>query len=124
MKNLAIILAAVCIFCFASLSNSQNVKASEDMKLTDEGFQYMTKGNPAEAEKSFKKALSINPDNPYTLLNLGVLYQQTNRPGEARAMYEKVIKLQPQAAAPGTANSAIAGKGLAQLAADYMKTIQ
>jgi general secretion pathway protein D len=124
MKSLAVIFFAVCVVCFASMSNSQGNKVTEDMKLTDEGFQYMTKGNPAEAEKSFKKALSINPDNPYTLLNLGVLYQQTNRPGEARAMYEKVIKLQPQAAAPDTASSAIAGKSLAQLAADYLKTLK
>jgi len=124
MKNLTIIFFAVCVFCFAFLSNSQGVKVTEDMKFTDEGFQFMTKGNPAEAERSFKKALSINPDNPYTLLNLGVLYQQTNRPEEARKMYEKVIRLQPKEMAPNNASSAIAGKGLGQLAADYLKTLK
>ncbi len=46
-----------------------------------------------EAEKLYKKALNINPDFITTLLNLGVLYRNTERVDLAIICFKKVLKL-------------------------------
>ncbi|MCX5878996.1 MAG: tetratricopeptide repeat protein, partial [Deltaproteobacteria bacterium] len=53
--------------------------ATQDMELSNEGFQEISRKNYGQAEVNLKKALSINPDNPYALLNMGVVYQETGR---------------------------------------------
>ena len=69
----------------------------KDMTLSDQGFRAISAGNYAEAEKHLEQALSENPDNPYALLNMGVVYQNTGRPEKATEMYERVIELNPSA---------------------------
>lgn len=65
--------------------------ASEDDKLNDQGFAAMQAGNMGEAEHLFREALIANPDNPYALLNLGVLLQDTGRHGLAREAYQRLL---------------------------------
>ena len=43
------------------------------------------------AEKYLAEALALNPENPYALLNKGVVYENTDRKPQAIAMYQKVI---------------------------------
>jgi len=63
----------------------------DDTKLNDEGYAAMQAGNMAEAENLLREALVANPDNPYAMLNLGVLMQNTGRPALARQAYQRVI---------------------------------
>ena len=67
-----------------------------DTKLADEAFELITKGDYQQAEARLDVARSINPDNPYVLLNLGVVYQNTGRIEKAREMYVRIILLNPQ----------------------------
>ena len=80
------------IFFFAALLSGC---AAKDMTLSNQGYEELTKTNYNQAEKYFSEALYINPDNPYALLNLGQVYQETGHPARARQMYEKVIALDP-----------------------------
>ena len=97
--------------------------ATQDMELSNEGFREMSSKNYEQAEASLKKALSINPDNPYALLNMGVVYQETGRLDKARQMYEKVIALQPKDVAEESNTGSLAGKGLADIARENLKLL-
>jgi len=66
---------------------------SPDMELSEQAYEAIVAGNYEKAEAILEVALSINPDNPYALLNLGVVYQNTGRIDEAREQYVKVILL-------------------------------
>ena len=98
--------------------------AAQDMELSNQGFRAISDKNYGEAETSLEKALSINPDNPYALLNLGVVYQETGRLDKARQMYEKVIALQPKEVAEESNKGSFAGKGLADIARENMKLLE
>jgi tetratricopeptide (TPR) repeat protein len=98
--------------------------ATQDMELSNEGFRAISQKNYGQAETSLEKALSINPDNPYALLNMGVVYQETGRLDKARQMYEKVIALQPKEVAEESNTGSLAGKGLADIARENMKLLE
>jgi nucleoid-associated protein YgaU len=98
--------------------------ATQDMELSNEGFQAISEKNYGQAETSLEKALSINPNNPYALLNMGVVYQETGRLDKARQMYEKVIALQPKEVAEESNTGSFAGKGLADIARENMKLLE
>lgn len=52
-------------------------------------------GNVEAAIASYRKGRELQPNEPYPVLELAVLYDFTNRPDEARKNYEEVLKLQP-----------------------------
>ncbi len=97
--------------------------ATQDLELSNEGFQAISGKNYGQAETSLEKALSLNPDNPYALLNMGVVYQETGRLDKARQMYEKVIALQPKDVAEESNTGSFAGKGLADIARENLKLL-
>ncbi|MFQ5786307.1 MAG: tetratricopeptide repeat protein [Alphaproteobacteria bacterium] len=66
-----------------------------DQRLADLGFAAIAGGNLGLAETYLDAALAINPNNPYALLNLGVVYQHTGRRPEARKLYTKLIVIDP-----------------------------
>ena len=43
------------------------------------GLQYGSTNNPILAEKFFKEAIALAPDDPFVLAEMGSLYTQTNR---------------------------------------------
>jgi len=59
------------------------------------GVAELSKGNYPLAEAHFNKALKRNPQDPYALLGLGIVYQNTGRPTQARAAYESVVAVRP-----------------------------
>jgi len=59
------------------------------------GVAELAKGNYPLAEAHFQKALKRNPSDPYALLGLGVVYQNTGRATQARAAYESVVAKRP-----------------------------
>jgi tetratricopeptide (TPR) repeat protein len=93
------------------------------MELSNEGFQAIAGKNYGQAEKNLEKALFINPENPYALLNMGVVYQETGRLDKARQMYEKLIALQPKEVAEESNAGSFAGKGLADIARENLKLL-
>lgn len=96
---------------------------TKDMRLSEQGFDYLQAGKYVKAEKYLKEALAENKDNPYALLNLGVVYQKTGRPDQARQMYQRVIDLNPTSVADRSNIKADKGKSLVELARENLKTL-
>jgi Tfp pilus assembly protein PilF len=93
---------------------------SEDTQLANKGYDELVKQNYQGAEAYFKKALEINPENPYALLNMGVVYQNTGRIEKARETYQKVIALNPSARAAKSTKSDKEGKLLVDIARENL----
>ncbi len=69
-----------------------NLLRSEDMRLSNKALQEIKRGNYKQAENYLDKALSKNPNNMYAVLNMGVVYFNTDRRDQAREMFNKVIE--------------------------------
>jgi general secretion pathway protein D len=120
MRNIPIIIAlfAVLLSC---AGNTYNV--SQDTLLADEGYQELIKGNYESAEAILNVALSIDPNNPYALLNLGVLFQNTGRLEEARATYRRLVELNPEDIAADSTSGKFKGKKLVEIAKENLSTL-
>ncbi len=94
-----------------------------DMQLADQGFEALDQGRYGDAENYLDKALAINPNNPYALLNLGVVYENTRRFSKAKVMYEKVIQLNPPNIAGRSNLVGRAGKTLVDLAKENLQKL-
>jgi cell division septation protein DedD len=68
----------------------------KDMKLTTQGSEAIFMNDYQSAEKYLDEALALNPENPYALLNMGVVYENTGRKEQAISMYQKVIEMNPK----------------------------
>jgi len=78
-----------------------------EKKLTDKIMKNVSKGfvkldsaskktkEYDKAKEYLEKALEINPDNPYALLNMGVVYEMKGNKDKAIKMYEKLIAINP-----------------------------
>ena len=64
---------------------------AHSLELSDMGYEKLVNGKYREAKEYLNKALSINPDNPFALINLGVTFEKEHAYPEAIEMYEKVI---------------------------------
>jgi len=96
---------------------------SRDMKYSNWGIEFLSQGRYADAENYLNQALAVNPENPYALLNLGVVYQNTGRPEKARVLYEKVIKLNPTEIMTKSKQEGTAGKTLVDLAKENLQRL-
>ena len=65
--------------------------------LTDLGFAKLEKKEYGLAREYFQQALKIDPNNPYALINLGVVSERQGDTVAAREMYEKVLQLKSDA---------------------------
>jgi Flp pilus assembly protein TadD len=95
-----------------------------DMTIANKGYQAMIERNYEEAEAFFDLALSINPYNPYALLNLGVVYHNTGRFEQAKQMYRKVIELKSMQKALHTTDNKFRGKTLSEIAEKNLRAIE
>ena len=94
--------------------------AGKDMTLSNQGLQAISEGQYEQAEIYLGEALYINAENPYALLNMGVLYHKTGRLEQARQMYRKVVELQPSGQADHSNIDSSAGKSLVDLARENL----
>ena len=95
-----------------------------DMTIANKGYEAMIRQDYDEAEAFFDLALSVNPVNPYALLNLGVVYQNTGRIEKAKNMYQKVIELNFEIKAAHTTDTTYQGKTLAEIAETNLRTLK
>jgi Flp pilus assembly protein TadD len=110
-RRLAIVLLPILLIGCASTPEK-----APDVNLSEQAFQAIAAGDYEEAEALLEVALSINPDNPYALLNLGVVYQQTGRIDQAREQYVKVILLNSQERALSSNVKGLEGEKLVDIA--------
>ncbi len=98
--------------------------AGRDAKLSSQALEKIAAGNYEQAEADLQRALSINPNNPYALLNLGVVYHNTERPEKAREMYEKVVALKPKQRAVTSNQEGMAGQSLVDIAKRNLELLE
>lgn len=106
----------VCIFSMLFLASCSGFNRKSESELVENGFTAMSNGDYSTAEHLLNQALKMNDKNPYALLNLGVVYQETQRYEEARELYQSVIDLNPSLTAAVTNVEGHAGKSLAEIA--------
>lgn len=70
-------------------------KQTKDMELSDLGYRCLQNKEYDKAKEYLEKALEINPDNPYALLNMGVVYEKEGSKDKAIKMYKKLIAVNP-----------------------------
>ena len=87
LKTLGVSLIFMCLMVLGCATLSM------DTSLSNDAFTSIEKGDYNAAEEQLTKALEINPNNPYALMNMGVTYLNTNRIEEARKMFQKVIDI-------------------------------
>jgi general secretion pathway protein D len=69
--------------------------------LADMGFAKLQKKEYDKAKAYFDQALKINPDNPYALINLGVIYEHEGNKEMAAEKYRQVLDLAGQEVGEG-----------------------
>ena len=72
----------------ATASNSDSQTGQD---LLRKGYDAIKQKNYLQAEDLLNKARVKLPENPYVLLNLGVVYQNTNRQAEAVKLYQQTF---------------------------------
>jgi outer membrane protein OmpA-like peptidoglycan-associated protein len=112
------VLFGILLVCFVTACSSMPPQSSEqhEADLVRNGYAAMSAEDYATAENLFRQALAMNHLNPYTLLNLGVVYHQTGRYEDARRTYQTLIDLKPSETAVATNVKGYSGKKLVDLA--------
>lgn len=70
------------------LHKEQNLEHA--MTLTRRGYEKLRNEEVAAAKDFFDEALVIDPNNPFALMNMGVVYEKEGQPKKALAMYQAV----------------------------------
>lgn len=119
------VLIGILLICTATACSSMMPQSPEkrEADLVRNGYDAMMAEDYATAENLFRQALAINHLNPYTLLNLGVVYHQTGRYEDARRTYQTLIDLNPSQTAATTSVKGYAGKKLVDIAKVNMSSL-
>jgi len=59
--------------------------------LTDLGYRAISENDFVAAEKYLKEAMALAPDDPFALINMGVIHEHKGEWGEAAKRYQRVI---------------------------------
>jgi tetratricopeptide (TPR) repeat protein len=77
---------------------SQLFNADRPSAYVDLGVVYLNRGNQADAEQAYKKAIEIEPAYAYSYINLADLYRQQGRDVEGERLLEDALNYNPSAA--------------------------
>lgn len=117
------IFGRVGIFVLLILTACSGVSSRQEAELVENGYTAMSGGDYYTAEYLLNQALNINDKNPYALLNLGVIYQETRRFDKARKFYQSVIDLNPSQTAAASNVKGYTGKNLADIARANLQSL-
>ena len=120
MKSLGLLLIGIVLIWVGCVGTSY---VTQDNYLAHEGFVELSKGNYSLAEANLLVSLDIEPNNPYSILNLGAVYQDTGRTWQAVEMYEKLIELNPEQTAIQCNKDRYRGKNLAEIAKENLRNL-
>lgn len=102
----------------------REASASDAIHLAERGFEKMQQGMYDSAMEFFVEALAIDPDNPYALYHMGVIYQEKGEKQKAYDNYQKVILTGTTMTAANPSDPAKPGKPLLQLARERIEALQ
>ncbi len=92
-------------------------------QFMEKGYNELVAGNLAPAKQFFKKALQIDPQNPYVLINIGIIFEEEKSPQQALTMYQRVVLTGSTASAERSNNQKIIGRTLGELAKERIEHI-
>jgi general secretion pathway protein D len=119
MKIERVLIAAAVITALAGCA----APMTKEEQLVTSGYEHILNQNWDQAETDLREALALDADNPFALLNLGVVYQQTGRDIEAREMYNRVIEMDSTSIAGRSNLTREVGRPLRQLAEDNLSQL-
>jgi len=90
------------------------------LALVDQGFIRLQEQAFEEAGQHFSEALQLAPDNPFALINLGVIREHQGQGAEAVRLYRRVLALPGNEVAERASDPNAAGKGLKDIAHDNL----
>ena len=96
----------------------------EDMRLSNKGLDQINEGNYQKAEEYLQRALKINPDNSYAILNMGVVYYETGRKDQAREMFLKVLDIAQKEKASHSNKDWAVGKDVVEIAKKNLENMK
>ncbi|GGF41522.1 hypothetical protein GCM10011611_54950 [Aliidongia dinghuensis] len=100
-----------------------NQTAATAQQAYQRGFEAIGTGDWLKAEQYLVQAKQAFPNDPYVLLNLGVVAQRLGRFAEARRYYQQVVDMAPDVIPAQVSDPDAAGKSLADLARDDLATL-
>ena len=75
------------------------------------GQVFLARGEYPQAIQAFEKALTIKPDYPRGMFELGLAYQKSGRTELATRKFQEVVKLHPDSAEAAEARQLLGGQG-------------
>src|SRR5210317_1511919 len=118
MKSLYLLLLGVALI---SISCVGSPPVTQDIYLAHQGFVELSKGNYSLAEANLLVSLDIKPNNPYSLLNLAAVYQDTGRTWQAAELYDKLLKQNPDQTAIQSNKEEYIGRSLVEIAKENLR---
>lgn len=92
--------------------------------LTERGFAKLLDNKLREAREYFEEALGYDSQNPYTLLNIGVVSERERKYKEAFEYYQKVITTGTKATAVEASDPDKQGLPLIRIARENIERLQ
>ena len=102
----------------------KEVNPEHSTKLTIIGYEKLTAGYTQEAKNYFLEALDINPENPFALMNMGVVSEKEGDVEKALEMYQAVINVGTTEVAAESNNTERNGALLVEIAKDNIDRIK
>ena len=92
-------------------------------RLVSTGFEKLQAGRLEEAKNYFQEALDIDPENPFALMDMGVVLEKEGNIQGALQMYRAVIALNTGEVAARTSEPGKNGASLSQIAQENIERI-
>jgi Tfp pilus assembly protein PilF len=96
----------------------------KDDQLVNLALDEIMETDYAKAEEYLVEALAENPDNPYALINMGVVYHNTDRKEQAQQMYRRAIDLEPDSRAGRASINDDEGRPLVEIARKNLQVLE
>ena len=97
---------------------------SETMRFTSLGYEQLDEKNYELAKGLFERAYELDYNNPYAILNLGIIYEKEGNKAEAIKMYQRIISMDTQAKNIFASNPKEQDKKLVDIARENLEHLQ
>jgi general secretion pathway protein D len=103
---------------FAGLTDKERT-----LKLSELGYEKLQHNQLPEAKEYFLEALRVDPENPFALINLAVVFEKEGQTGKAVEAYRKVVLSKTAVTASGSSDPNRVGMPLVQIAKENLRRL-